>query len=83
MAARIGGILSPLILLMVSLWLARAYRTLLHYSNSCTMQPASHAMVILSVLGLVAGFLTLTLPETLDQPLPEALADVEQRTITA
>ena len=47
------------------------------------VQPASHAMVLLSVLGLAAGFLTLTLPETLDQPLPEALADVEQRIITA
>ena len=45
------------------------------------LQPTSHAMVVLSALGLVAGFLTLSLPETLGQPLPETLADLERRTV--
>ena len=34
-------------------------------------------MSLMGVLGLVAGFFTLSLPETLNQPLPETLAQLD------
>ncbi|CAI8008236.1 Solute carrier family 22 member 15 [Geodia barretti] len=59
-ASRLGGIMSPIILIMggVSLGLP---------------------MVVMGCLGLLAGLLSLHLPETLHQPLPETLAELEHR----
>jgi hypothetical protein len=56
-ASRLGGIMSPIILIMggVSLGLP---------------------MVVMGCLGLLAGLLSLHLPETLHQPLPETLAEL-------
>jgi MFS family permease len=57
-ASRLGGVISPLILLLSSVSLGMP-------------------MLVMGSLGLLAGFLTLSLPETLDQPLPETLSDLD------
>ncbi|CAI8008238.1 Solute carrier family 22 member 15 [Geodia barretti] len=61
-SARIGGILTPLILLMGEINLGGVSLGL--------------PMVVMGCLGLLAGLLSLHLPETLHQPLPETLAEL-------
>jgi sugar phosphate permease len=61
-SARIGGILTPLLLLMGGISLGGLSLGL--------------PMVVMGCLGLLAGLLSLHLPETLHQPLPETLAEL-------
>jgi hypothetical protein len=63
-SARIGGILTPLLLLMGGISLGGLSLGL--------------PMVVMGCLGLLAGLLSLHLPETLHQPLPETLAELRQ-----
>lgn len=53
-----GGILSPLVLLLAS-------------------TSAILPMLLMGALALLTGLLSLTLPETLNKPLPETLTDLE------
>jgi MFS family permease len=55
--ARLGGILTPILLLLSSVSLGLP-------------------MLMMGCLGLLAGLLSLYLPETLNQPLPETLAEL-------
>lgn len=79
--ARIGGILSPLVLLLVSgrlrdgflLILLSAY--FLHVCQDHSMLGSS--MFLMGVVGIVTAFFCRSLPETLNAPLPSILEDIQ------
>ena len=58
MAARISGVLSPIVLLLENYW---------------TPLP----LIVFGICSILAGLLTLMLPETRKRPLPETLQDGE------
>ena len=88
MGARLGGILSPLVLLLVRLIIimnmnsyVRDQNLLILLYDLCSSPQASTSailpMLLMGALALLTGLLSLTLPETLNKPLPETLAELE------
>ena len=75
LSARIGGIVSPLILLAVRGHTPTSVcLSLLHSQDKWG---ASVPMLVMGTVATAAGALSSVLPETMNKPLPETLAELD------
>lgn len=76
--ARLGGILAPIVLMTVSwAYLNNGFRNILFSIIIQAQYSHSIPMLLMGILALGTGLLSLTLPETLNKPMPDTLKDLE------